>query len=114
MGLMDYQDSRGLNLEALGLRLSKPQPRLYSVSLSEFQQGIDRISSELREHGYFAVEARLIPEWGHWLFYDVDGHILIRVDHWLVERVVAVYRLAHERELDAQIDALLKEPKREW
>lgn len=98
----------------MGLRPSKPQPHLYSVSLSEFQQAIDRLSYELRLLGFNPIEARLIPEWEHWLFYDEDGNILIRVQHWYVERVAAVFQRFHTEAIDAQIDALMKEPKREW
>ena len=96
------------------MALRKPQPHLYCVSLHEHQQAIQWIAGNLRDEGYLSAEARLVPEWGYWLFYDSEGNLLIRVDHADVMRVTAVFETLHQREMDARIDALLKEPKREW
>jgi hypothetical protein len=85
------------------------------VSLIEYQQAIDWLSVWIRGVvGDVAVEAQLIPEWEYWLFYADNGDILVRVRHEDIERLTVVFAKQWEQSLDAQIDALMKEPKREW
>jgi hypothetical protein len=98
----------------MGLRPSKPQPVLHGVSLSEFQQAIDGIRAGLLQFGYFAAKAQLVPELEQWVFYDVDGEVLIRVPHELVARVNACFQAIRDAALDAHIEAMMKEPKTGW
>lgn len=104
-----------LNLDKLGLKLTKPQHELHRVDLTTFQQAIDWIRGELLAFGYEATEARLFADLATWMFYDVDNNLLIRVPHDLVERVKVALEKRHDAELEQHIERLLKDkPQQSW
>lgn len=73
-----------LNLDKLGLRLTKPAPRLFDVALRDYQHAAEWVRAFVSEDVCGVV---LDPYVERWLFYDGAGEFLFALPHDLMERV---------------------------
>lgn len=72
------------------------------------------MKGELLAFGYEARVATLDAELRMWFFYDAGGALLVRVPHELITRVKDWLETRADAQLDADIDALMKQNKRSW
>ncbi len=94
-------------------RTKTPSP-LWNLDIGQFQQAIDWLKTEAQASGYDVAEARFVPDLATWMFYDGEGELTVRISHGIVERVKVALEEIYQHRLDAQIDELMKQPRREW
>ena len=70
-----------MSSDSMGVTREKPTPKLFSVSLSHYEDAVGWVRRYLNERGYPVARAVLDPYVEVWFFYDYEGGLVLTLDH---------------------------------